>query len=960
MSSISNEEKALTIVGLVLKSMVEEGKWREFTVVLIEHVKNYYACELPENFAQIGVENAARLLVELLGDNRAVAAAYHSEEVIEGQISDEDYATDSDSSEGEEREQETGNTRSELEDTEDLDRSGRETKISIEFEEEENYQNQVPEQYGKSEESLPISTPHEAAADQTKDATQKTEDKETDAVPVSLTEGQDYEKKERYNGDECDGCESSPISQPSNDDSDLPLSSKSYEPPNFKKAVERQAALLVGALRDPLISDQDQTLSIENVQYQLERFIFNPPRGLPLEHAEVRYNFHPPFLTPKAICNYHVFATTAPIPLSCKANRSGTQLLEAVRKTDCFKNLPKWRLSVEIDDTLGTEVMPVGELKDEVKLVPLTHDVSRVQWAKSRGEHVRYFSYPSLHIPPKISRMLMETLLQPFADENNKYEDVEPCLSDGELACIVDPDNVLNGNELIKAIQKRRTMVAMAVRYCSEMELMQRVFREPSSVKKFQEVLHHTLHRGYVQVVREVGKVNLSNYATFHGITYNSPLNNCIMANLLEGQDKEDYVVDSIYLLLVLTWQTAMGMWQQAIDDKTTQIYASVFKKHIREIYAKTSISEMSAAIIDILMDSDHLTQEMRKAIPNFTTLSQLSAFRQFLLERSNIPSIAAPFLPSDFIPLAYRQSPPLLWSHVYLLNTAYFLLNHGGYLWEPEGESLSQKTYCPCNLCSPHRMPRDNMALHNEMLAIGTFELHNSEGKVFKLTPELWANAYLDRFVPEDYHPFKVIHYCDNEDRFTKDRVACVAQSPEVLSLIRQIEQNREEFLLKKGKGVYKDPNTGETISHCPIAPSRAGPADVVPLPAAESAKQRRTTEAQGHSKAVWSKPVILQRQQHGSENVRELGESGRRAGSPNCRRRDRRRVPRKPGHGGRRGGGRGEQSQLRLRRGGGGGTDEPGPDHSSIPTPSEKENTCGAEDRETQTTTEKITAGL
>lgn len=960
MSDISNEEKAMTIVGLVLKSMVEEGKWREFTKLLTEHVKDYYACVLPENFAVIGVENAARVLVERLGDHRAVAAAYHSEEVIEGQISDEDVGAYAGSSECGEQEQQAEEIMSGSEESEQTNTEGEEseqkTKVTTEGEE-DNHENQVPAHHGRSEESLQIATPHETATVQAKDAPQNTEEEEETHIPH--TEGQRCDKAAQGDGGEGNGYQSTTIRKLSEDDSSSPLPARSYDPPNFKKALQRQATLLVGALRDPLETPQDQRLSIENVQYQLERFIFNPPRGIPLEHAEVRYNFHPPFLIPKAICNYHVFATTAPIPLSCKANRPGTQLLETLRKTDYFKNLPKWRLGVEIDDALGTEVVPVGELKDEVKLVPLTQDVSRIQWAKSRGEHVRYFSYPSLHIPPKISRMLMETLMQPFADENNKYEDVEPCISDAELACIVDPNNSLCGPELIKAIQKKRTMVAMSVRYCCEMELMQRILREPSSVKKLQEVLHHTLHRGYVQVIREVGKANLSNYATFHGITYNSPLNNCIMADLLEGQDKEDYVVDSIYLMLVLTWQTAMGMWQQAIDDNTIEIYTSVFKKRIREIYAKPSITEMSAAIIDILMDGDHLAAEMRKAIPNFTTLSQLSAFRQFLLERSNIPSIAAPFLPTDFIPLAYRQSPPLLWSHVYLLNTAYFLLNHGGYLWEPEGESLSQKTYCPCNLCSPHRMPRDNMALHNEMLAIGTFELHNAEGKVFKLTPELWANAYLDKFVAEDYHPFRVVHYCNNVERFTRERVACVAQSPEVLSLIRQIEQNREEFLLKKGKGVYKDPNTGETISHCVEAPHRAGPADAVPLPAAESTKQRRAFAAQSNPKAVWSKPAILQRQQHGSEDARQLAEPGRRAGSPNCGRRDRRRVSRKSGHGGRGGGGgRGELSQLCL--GGGGGSNESGADHSNAPTLSEKENPGRAEECATQTTTEKIAAPL
>ncbi|QJP03682.1 100K [Aviadenovirus cerasi] len=588
----------------------------------------------------------------------------------------------------------------------------------------------------------------------------------------------------------------------------------------LRKCFERQAMMLTGAFKDALdtASRRDTPLTVDSVQFQLERFVFNPDPRVPPEHREVRYNFYPPFMPPKAIANYHIFAVTAPIPASCKANRSGTELLASCRETNEFKRLPRWRVGVQVDDGLGEEVVPVTELTEDVKLVPLQDDVSRLQWAKMRGEHIRFFSYPSLHMPPKISRMLMETLLQPFADENDdKAEEPAPCVSDEELRYIVDPSGRMQGEELEKAMQRRRAMVTMAVRYTAQLELMERVFREPSLVKKIQEVLHHTFHHGFVALVRETAKVNLSNYATYHGITYNNPLNNCIVAKLLEGADKEDYVLDSIYLFLVFTWQTAMGMWQQAIDETTLQMYAEVFTKQRRAIYALTTVTDMCKAIVDILMDGDRLTEEMRKALPNFITQSQISDFRHFLMERSNVPTVAAPFYPSDFVPLAFRQSAPLLWDQVYLLQMAFFLTNHGGYLWEPpEEEQLapSYRTYCPCNLCSPHRMPADNVALHNEVLAIGTFEIRSADGKTFKLTPELWANAYLDKFVPDDFHPFTVFHYPENSSSFTRNHTACVTESPEILTLIRQIQASREEFLLKKGKGVYKDPQTGETLT--------------------------------------------------------------------------------------------------------------------------------------------------
>ena len=721
----------------------------------------------------------------------------------------------------------------------------------------------------------------------------------------------------------------------------------------FKKCFERQAALLTGALKDSLpAEDADEPVSVSAVQYQLERFVFNPDPRVPPEHREVRYNFYPPFMRPKAIANYHIFAVTAPIPASCKANRSGSKLLESCRQTATFKRLPRWRINVQFDDGLGEEVIPVTELSD-AKLVPLQEDISRLQWAKMRGEHIRFFSYPSLHMPPKISRMLMETLLQPFADENDKGEGAKPCVSDEELRYIVDPDAKMRGEELYKAMQRRRTIVTMAVRFTALLELMERVLREPSSVKKAQEVLHHTLHHGFVAQVRETAKVNLSNYATYHGITYNDPLNNCTVAKLFEGRDKEDYVLDSIYLFLVLNWQTAMGMWQQAIDDTTIQIYTEAFTRQRRAIYALTSVTEVSKAIVDLLMDGDRLTEEMRKALPNFITQSQLSDFRHFLTERSNVPTMAAPFYPSDFIPLAFRQSAPLLWDHVYLLQAAYFLMNHGGYLWEPsesDAESPQFRAYCPCNLCSPHRMLADNVALHNEVLAIGTFEIRSADGKTFKLTPELWANAYLDKFVADDFHPFTVFHYSENRSSFGKNYTACVTESPEILSLIRQIQASREEFLLTRGKGVYKDPQTGETLAtsaasvvearpgaargaYLPSAPTGASggtPAPQKPPRAIRAADQITSGDSQ-HTRRDYGEPSlsIPSDWRYGSENARREDQSNRRA-TPAVGRdrrslpyrravrgtgsdRVRRRNSRKPGYGG--------EPEYHLGGGGGGG---------------------------------------
>ncbi len=605
--------------------------------------------------------------------------------------------------------------------------------------------------------------------------------------------------------------------------------------PQLRTCLRRQATLLAGALRDARLCQEPTPLSVEGIQLQLERFVFNPPEGTPSEHAEARFNFYPPFLTPKAICTYHIFTVTAAIPLSCKANRSGTRELERFLQTDEFRRLPEWSgAAPTVDDGLGDEVVLRTELNEGVKLVPLEADNSRLQWSKYRAEHVQFFSYPSLHLPPKISRLLMETLLQPFSDEDLERrqrrrqagesgdepdEGPAPCLSDEELLEILRVQRPhASPQQLRREAQRRRTTVTTALRYCLPLTLMERFFREPSMVKKCQEALHHTLHQGFVQVVREVAKVNLSNYSTFHGVTYNNPLNNCVAAKLLEGEDRRDFTLDTLYLFLVLTWQTAMGMWQQAIDEGALEAYRRALQRALRAVYAQRSVGAVARLLADLLMDGDRLMIELRKAFPNFIAQSQVANFRHFLMERANIPPFAAPLLPSDMVPLRFCSAPQLLWDQVYLLQVAVFLLNHGGYLWEPVSEhpSLQEKLYCPCNLCAPHRMPGDNVALHNEMLAIGTFELRNADGQSFKLTPELWTNAYLDKFVQDDFFPFVVrqLFPLRRAPALRGERTACVTPSPEILSLIRQIEHAREEFLLTKGKGGYRDPKTGESLT--------------------------------------------------------------------------------------------------------------------------------------------------
>ena len=911
---ITREEKTIATLDLVLRVVVDAGNWDVFSKRLVRYTREQYGIELPDDIGDLpDTSEVSKVLLSHLGEDKAVLSAYRIAELTQPSEMDRAKVTEGglavlNASRDESEAQNPSNPEPESIESDAVEDLG----VAAESDPSDDEPDPEPEHDQR-----------EADHDSDADSGYYSADGGRPGTPVDEEPQDDSPSSEETASTVIEEAQTSASNDSHDDDTHRDDGSASEEDlerdalvapadpfPNLRKCFERQAMMLTGALKDASdTADRPETLSVDSVQRQLERFVFNPDRRVPAEHLEVRYNFYSPFLTPKAIASYHIFAVTASIPLSCKANRSGSDLLAKAKESTFFKRLPKWRLGIEIDDGLGTEVTAITEL-EEAKMVPLKDDVSRLQWAKMRGEHIRFFSYPSLHMPPKISRMLMETLLQPFADENQKAEEALPCLSDEEVLAIVDPTGRLHGEDALKAVEKRRAAVTMAVRYTATLELMERVFREPSMVKKMQEVLHHTFHHGFVALVRETAKVNLSNYATFHGITYNNPLNNCIMSKLLEGADKEDYVVDSIYLFLVLTWQTAMGMWQQAIDDMTIQMYTEVFTKNKYRLYSLPNPTAIGKAIVDILMDYDRLTEEMRKALPNFTCQSQITAFRHFLLERSNIPAVAAPFMPSDFVPLAYKQSPPLLWDQVYLLQLAFYLTKHGGYLWEaPEEEANnpSNRTYCPCNLCSPHRMPGHNAALHNEILAIGTFEIRSPDGKTFKLTPELWTNAYLDKFDAEDFHPFTVFHYPENASRFASTLKACVTQSPEILSLIRQIQESREEFLLTKGKGVYKDPNTGETISRQPRDSARAqhaGDGQALPAPGAYTAGGNRAETAPAG--AVRLAPDC----QDGQFPIAKVGPHYH--GSKNARREDQ-------GYRGGPGGVRGEREVVLSRRAGG-----------------------------------------
>lgn len=599
-----------------------------------------------------------------------------------------------------------------------------------------------------------------------------------------------------------------------------------FERGSFSIHLRRQAQLCKLALQSKYKYLPE---SVSQIGAVFEEFLFNPLTSEDKKQQEARMNFYPPFLIPECTACYSSFFTIMPIPLSCLANRTSTVKMKKLREKEKFDFLPKFDADLfVIADGLGGEVTATDPLPRKTRLVNLETDSSRLVNMKEKLAYVTQFAYPALNLPPKIYRALITCLYKPFQTGKEELEDVDYVFSDevvrGILCETLPEMSSLSDKELSKLVSDFRKNTLKAIQYTVCLKIMQRVFRDAGFIKKMQEILHYTFHHGFIRFIGEITQKNLSNFVTFHGMTFENHNNNSCLHTTLDLNDGEDYMVDCIYLFLVMTWQTAMGIWQQNLNDSNLEMLTKLLRSKGSSLVLYRDVESMAEAIAEWITDDYELVKIFQRTLPDFISQTQITNFRNFILARSNIAGNLIPALPRDFVPLDFKESPPRLWGHVYLIHLSYFLYNHGDYCQtffytDSETKCPENEIYCNCNLCAPHRTPMYNPALHNEVLAIGTFDFFipsddGKGGQRVTLSPGMWANKYLDHFVAEEFFPFTVCKYLDYPEKFTKEPTACVITKPAVLSSIQLLLRKKEKFLLEKGSGIYLDPETGDNLS--------------------------------------------------------------------------------------------------------------------------------------------------
>ncbi|ABA47241.1 100K [Snake adenovirus 1] len=563
----------------------------------------------------------------------------------------------------------------------------------------------------------------------------------------------------------------------------------------LSKHLERQVKIL-----QSICKNDSEACNLLDLGYILEKNLFAPADSRKADSGpDPQLNFFPPFLTPECLALHYPFFLTTSIPPSCKGNRSGTDTYsQFCSRSSCLEDIPD---PSEWDDSLGN-VSLMAELKENQKLAPLEEDSPRTTAVdESKCSSKQSYSYPALTFPPQVQKILFDYLIGESQDPNDLDSEYKLAFTDEDLP----------QEGQAEKTKQRETLGAVAT-FGAVLLSIQRLFTHPVVIKNTQESLHYTFLHGFVRMVHLLTEVNLSEFVTFHGLTHRNRLNNPVQHRQLEGADRFDYILDTIYLYLVFAWQTAMDIWSQTIDEETERNLRERVKSLKPEL-AGANYAE-ACSLVSNTVFPPLLREALVVNIPDFVNQTQLANFRLFINNKSNVPASVCPALPSDFIPLTYEESHPVLWAHVMLLRLAAFLLNHGQYVQAPDESSISLPL-CDCNLCAPHRMPCYNPMLLNEILSIGKFEVRgpDTEGKGFSLTPQVFANAYMEKFYSEDFHPHQVVLYKDDKAQFKTEPTAAVIREPKLLALIRESQTRREKSILKRGGGRYLDPQTGEVL---------------------------------------------------------------------------------------------------------------------------------------------------
>lgn len=581
--------------------------------------------------------------------------------------------------------------------------------------------------------------------------------------------------------------------------------------------VERQAAIVKEALQDKWILQP----SVSELTKAYEQNLFSP-RVPPKVSAKgtcepnPRVNFYPAFVVPEVLATYHVFFQNQRVPASCRANRTKADELLLLLEGACLPGIPTVTSVPKISTALGEAEVPASsalqkEDNEDSALVELEGDNPRLAIAK-RVVAITHAAYPALGLPPKVMNTVLENLIQKIKQckepLNDEDDDTVLSVSDEEIG-------KWNNTEDREEIGRKRQAVLSTVFVTLQLTCMQAFFTDEAVLKKIEESLHYMFKHGYIKQACLTSGVDLTQLVTYMGILHENRLGHSTLHNTLKGEARRDYIRDCVYLFLVLTWQTAMGVWQQCLEPSNLQELSKILQNVKPKLYSADSEQTVAENLKAIVFPSK-LLSTLQNGLPDIMNQSIVQNFRSFVLERSGLLPALANLFPSDFVPLNYEESPPTLWAHVYLFRLANYVMFHSDLAYDVTGPGLLQ-CYCRCNLCSPHRCLATNTNLLAETHLIDCFELQGPPGSSqtpLKLTPSLWTNAFLRKFVSEDYHPYEIQFYENQSGGRHSKLTACVITDPQIVSQLQSIKKAREEFMLKKGHGVYLDPQTGEELN--------------------------------------------------------------------------------------------------------------------------------------------------
>ncbi|AFK92220.1 100 kDa protein [Human mastadenovirus D] len=586
------------------------------------------------------------------------------------------------------------------------------------------------------------------------------------------------------------------------------------------KHLQRQSIIL----RDALADRSETPLSVEELSRAYELNLFSPrvpPKRQPNGTCEPnpRLNFYPVFAVPEALATYHIFFKNQKIPVSCRANRTRADALLALGPGARIPDIASLEEVPKIFEGLGRdETRAANALKETAEeeghtsaLVELEGDNARLAVLK-RSVELTHFAYPAVNLPPKVMRRIMDQLIMPHIEaldesQEQRPEDARPVVSDEMLARWL-------GTRDPQALEQRRKLMLAVVLVTLELECMRRFFSDPETLRKVEETLHYTFRHGFVRQACKISNVELTNLVSCLGILHENRLGQTVLHSTLKGEARRDYVRDCVFLFLCHTWQAAMGVWQQCLEDENLKELDKLLARNLKKLWTGFDERTVASDLAEIVFP-ERLRQTLKGGLPDFMSQSMLQNYRTFILERSGILPATCNAFPSDFVPLSYRECPPPLWSHCYLLQLANYIAYHSDVIEDVSGEGLLE-CHCRCNLCSPHRSLVCNPQLLSETQVIGTFELQGPQESTapLKLTPGLWTSAYLRKFVPEDYHAHEIKFFEDQSRPQHADLTACVITQGAILAQLHAIQKSRQEFLLKKGRGVYLDPQTGEVLN--------------------------------------------------------------------------------------------------------------------------------------------------